>query len=287
MSTITSAADLPVKAVAPPVAPPDAWAFYMTPYFWAPSLDGSSTVRGRTLDVDASFIDIARGSEIPKDLFGLMGTFEGRKGPWSLYADLVYMRLARAESGTRVRSVRPEIGGTLAVSADAGLRMFIGEFGAAYEIARVGPAVGMSGSATAIDLYAGGRVWWQQAEANLAVVAGVTIGDLTVIGGRAIAKSGDVSWADPLIGARVRHQFSPTMELVIRGDVGGFGVGSRFSWQAVGTFNWDFAKTQHVTWTAVIGYRALYADYVQGAGASLYEYDMLMHGPVFGVTARF
>jgi hypothetical protein len=165
--------------------------------------------------------------------------------------------------------------------------MFIGEFGAAYEVARFGAPAGTPGPATAVDIYGGGRVWWQQIEASLALTAGLTIGDLTISRGRAVADGGTVSWVDPFIGARLRHRFTPSTELVLKGDVGGFGVGSSFSWQAVGTINWDFARTERMVWTALVGYRALSADYSRGAGATLYEYDIVMHGPVFGVTARF
>ncbi len=167
-----------------------------------------------------------------------MGAFEARKDSWSFYTDMAYLRLAADRSETRVFSVNPQVGGTLSASASASFKMFIGEFGAAYEIFRTGAP----GSATAIDLYGGGRVWWQQAEASLALRAGLTIGDLEISRGRAFARGGDVSWVDPFVGARLRHRFSPSTELVVKGDVGEFGVGSTFSWQAAGTFNWDFAQ---------------------------------------------
>jgi hypothetical protein len=63
------AADMPVKA--PITAPPpiERWTFSLTPYLWATSLNGSTTVKGRTIDVDASFIDIVEHTEIPKNLF--------------------------------------------------------------------------------------------------------------------------------------------------------------------------------------------------------------------------
>ncbi len=32
----------------------------------------------------------------------------------------------------------------------------------------------------------------------------------------------------------------------------------------------------------MLGYRALYVDFEKGAGNTLYEYDMLTHGPVIG-----
>ena len=50
--------------------------------------------------------------------------------------------------------------------------MVITELAAAYEVARWGsPAA----SATSIDLFGGGRLWWQQAEASLDVDATLAI----------------------------------------------------------------------------------------------------------------
>jgi hypothetical protein len=74
---------------------------------------------------------------------------------------------------------------------------------------------------------------------------------------------------------------------MLSGDVGGFGVASQFSWQAVGIYRWTFAKSDAVTWSGLLGYRALYVDYRRGASEHLYGYDMLQHGPMFGVSARF
>ena len=40
-------------------------------------------------------------------------------------------------------------------------------------------------------------------------------------------------------------------------------------------------------WSAMLGYRALFVDFRKGAGNTLYEFDMLIHGPIIGLTARF
>jgi hypothetical protein len=223
--------------------------------------------------------------EIPKQLFGMMGAFEARNGRFGVMADLVYMKLGASDSGVRSRSVNPLVSGTLAASMSAQFEMFIAEMALAYELFRWQGAA--PGSDTAIDLYGGGRLWWQRAEASLALTAGLNIGGLNVSGGRAFADSGDVTWFDPLVGLRLRHRFSPQTDMVLRGDIGGFGAGSKFSWQAMGYLNWDFVRTERVVWSAMLGYRALYVDYAQGAGNTLYEYNMLMHGPIMGVTARF
>ena len=104
---------------------------------------------------------------------------------------------------------------------------------------------------------------------------------------RAIAKSGSVDWTDPFIGARLRLAVAPGHEIIVRGDVGGFDVGSKFSWQAIAGYQFDFAAWSGITFSGLLGYRALYVDYTQGEGRRHYEFDMLQHGPVLGLTMRF
>jgi hypothetical protein len=64
-------------------------------------------------------------------------------------------------------------------------------------------------------------------------------------------------------------------------------VGSDFSWQAIGAYGFELGTYQGITFSGVVGYRALYVDYVQGEGRQRYEFDMLVHGPVLGLSARF
>ena len=47
-------------AVEQPLPVPTGWTYRLTPYLWAPSLNGTQTVRGRTIDVDVSFYDLVR-----------------------------------------------------------------------------------------------------------------------------------------------------------------------------------------------------------------------------------
>jgi hypothetical protein len=96
-----------------------------------------------------------------------------------------------------------------------------------------------------------------------------------------------VTWVDPLVGLRLRHQFTPGHELTLSGDVGGFGAGSEFSWQAIGAYRFALAQAYGATWSGLLGYRALYVDYSKGAGDTLYQFDMLQHGPIAGISARF
>jgi hypothetical protein len=285
------AADMALPAAPPltPVEPPSAWTYRLTPYAWITALNGTSTVKGRTVDVDASFIDILEKSD---SIFALMAYFEARNDRIALFADLVYSKIGFDGSMARSRGVAPGVGGTLGASLGLDLQMAIAEMGAAYEIARwngVGSpaAPGIPASFTAIDVMAGVRYWWQKVDLDLSLVGTVNLGDLTIVGTRAIAKSGAVDWLDPFVGFRIRHQFAPGKELLFTADIGGFGAGSDISWQLVGAYTWEFAKTQNVTWAGVIGYRALYVDYAQGSGLTRYEYKMLEHGPLLGISMRF
>ena len=129
------------------------------------------------------------------------------------------------------------------------------------------------------DLYARGD--------RLALANALAQNGLELRRNRAVARSGTVDWVDPLVGGRVRMEVAPGHELFVRGDVGGFGVGSKFSWQAIGGYSFDYAIKDGITYSGLIGYKALYVDYAQGPGRKRYEFDMLQHGPVVGISLRW
>jgi hypothetical protein len=283
------AADIPVKAPPPAEKPAyDPWRFDITPYAWMPSLNGSSTIKGHTTEIDATFFGDLIHREIPRQLFGLMTAFEARNDRFAIIGDFTYLKLGVSKSGQRSETLDPRLTIAAGANFETTIKMIIAELAGAYQLAHWGsPAA----SATSIDIYAGGRLWSQQAEASLNVSATLAAllprQSFELNGGRAYAKSGDITWVDPLVGLRVRHQFTPGHELTLSGDIGGFGVGSELSWQAVGAYRFAFAKIYGADWSGMIGYRALYADYSKGAGNTLYRFDVLQHGPMVGVSARF
>jgi hypothetical protein len=238
------------------------------------------------VDVDASFVDIIDATlGSGGTLVGLMADFEARNGPVSLLGDLVWMKIAIDRSGVRSRTLSPGVVGSLNATADLKIDMAILEAAAAYEVARFGFGNSETGSAT-VDVLAGGRFWYQRADVSLDLAPTLDLGDLELGRNLAFARSGSVDWADPFVGARLRFTVAPGQELFVRGDVGGFGVGSDFSWQAIAGYAWDFAVWNGITFSGVLGYKALSVDYAQGEGRRRYEFDMLQHGPVLGVSVR-
>jgi len=279
------AADMPTKAPLAPAPAIPGWTFSLTPYAWAVSLNGSLTVKGRTADVNVGFFDILDHTQFPKDLFELAALGEARYDRFALLTDIVYLKAGLGASITRSRGT-DAINGTVGASAGVKIWLVAAEFAGAYEIANW-RGLFSPGATTALDLYAGGRVWWQRGEVDLAVTGTLNVFDLSLTKEGFLSATKSVSWFDPLVGARLRHQFAPTWKFVLSGDVGGFDVGSKFSWQALGLLEHEICRSNTATWSAMLGYKALNADYSKGSGLSLYNYDLTIHGPIFGVTARF
>jgi hypothetical protein len=284
-SVIAHAADMPTKAPIKPAPAIPTWTFSLTPYFWAINLNGSSTVKGRTTDVDANFFQILDHTQFPKGLLQLAALGEARYDRFALLTDIIYMKLGMGSSITRSRGT-DEIGGVVAASAGLKIEMVIAQAAMAYEVARW-QGLTAPGSSTALDLYAGGRAWWQRGDAQVIASGTANIFDLTFSRAGVLSAEKSVSWFDPLVGVRLRHQFAPTWNFTLSGDVGGFDVGSRFSWEVLALLEHEIHRSRNVAWSAMLGYKALSVDYSQGSGLSLYEFDMTMHGPVFGITARF
>jgi hypothetical protein len=266
----------------------NAWSLSFTTYSWLPWLSGDMAVRGRPLSVEASPGDIISAldwSQIPS----WMSYAEARNGRLSLFNDIVYSKLSASQNFAK--SAAGKFAGlALAGNVAVDYEQATVEFGGAYQIwGGVIPATGT----TAVDLLAGGRYWHQKADvsadlnATLNITGPLGIVDLTKSGNRVFARSGSVDWVDPFVGLRVRQQLAPGQEIVVRGDVGGFGVGSDISWQVLATYNARLCVTSGYAIDGYVGYRALSVDYSQGSGNTRYEYNVLQQGPVIGMTTHF
>ncbi len=265
------------------------WTLSFTTYGWLPWLSGDAAVRGRSFDVEVSPDDVINAldwSSLPT----WMSYAELRNGRLALFNDIVYSKLAGSAGFERSRQGK-FVNANLKADVDAGYEQATIELGAAYEVWAAG-APSAPGH-TAVDLLAGGRYWHQELDLSVDVSASATLNgplgilDLTRSGTRVFARSGSVDWVDPFIGARVRYDVDKGQSLTMRGDIGGFGAGSDFTWQALAAYNWQMCLTDTYEIDAYLGYRALSVDYSEGSGNRKYEYDVIQHGPVMGLTTRF
>ncbi|ARN83142.1 outer membrane protein [Methylocystis bryophila] len=262
------------------------WRISLAPYLWALGVNGSMTARGETAGSNLSFIDfLTKTSAFP---LNFAGRVEASNGPFGVYGDLVWMQVRASGSTLQLRSPFADV--LVAASADGHIKqtMAIGEAGVSYELARW-KFLGAASSVTSLDAYAGLRYWRVDLDLQLDAAGAETsrLLGLNQLGARVDARSGALQWVDPVIGLRARHEFAPDQRFEARGDIGGFGAGSAFSWEFYGGYAKDF-EFNGLKLTASAGYRALSIDYSRtGSDARQDGIKAILHGPVLSLGLRF
>lgn len=256
-----AAAALSAHAEEPAGAP---WQFGIAPYLWATSMDGDVTVRGHKADVSATFLDIL---EDTNSIIGFEGHGEAHKGNWGIYLDGIYLRL-----GARTNPVE-------AINIDTTIEMSILEGGVLYrvgdwDLGNTTDAFGGGPTRLILETYAGARYTTLTVSNNVSA-AGLTRDD-----------GGDKAWVDPLVGARATLNLTEHLQFILGGDVGGFGAGSEMTWSAIGQIGYSY-KLFGLDATTAAGYKALYQDYKDGSGNHEFQWDMTLHGPIFGTIIHF
>jgi hypothetical protein len=277
----------PREQLPQPVPPLSQWEFSFTPYLWLPWISGDVVVKGRGFDVAVDPAQLITALDWPYIVPAWMSHAEARRGPLSLFNDIVYADVTGSGGFTRTFSGRFATA-TFGGNIKADYQLAIVETGGAYTVWSQGKQ-GFPGSTT-FDLLTGARVWYQNVDISGNLTGTVALNGplgLTISGNRAIAKSGSVDWADPFVGARIQQELAPGQEIVLRGDVGGFGAGSQFSWEAIATYNSPLCEIHGIPVDGYVGFRALYVDYSQGSGTSKFEFNNVIYGPVIGATMRF
>jgi hypothetical protein len=95
--------------------------------------------------------------------------------------------------------------------------------------------------------------------------------------------SQDQTWVDPIAGLTLRTPAGKAVQLRVYSEIGGFGLGSDFTWQVFPTVGIGLGRSA----TLEFGYRWLDLDYATGEGTSEFRYDVLTQGPVVGLGFRF
>ena len=245
----------PVKE-SPPKSQGDKWQVEVTPYFWAAALRGDVMVKGLDSKINMSFLDLVQYLDV-----GGMAHMEAWKGNWGIFTDGMYMKLSATGDATGQRVGL--IGGNVKIEE------WIVELGGFYRVGQWTP----DERKVTLDVLGGGRYWDLKGTLNFSAP---TIGF-------AFDKSGSKDWVDPFIGLRMTANLTRDFYFQARGDIGGFGVGSDFSWNASGVFGYSFTPSAN----AWLGYRAMMVNYESGSGFSQFKYDVTMYGPMMGVGFRF
>lgn len=254
------------------------WIFTATPYIWAMGASGNVTAKGQTLDVNASAIDLFGKTDT---LLALMANVEARRDKLRLALDTVFTQMMATPGFASQRTPVPWLNFSSAAGANVKSTLLMIEGTAAYELAQ-------PFRATALDGLVGVRYWHAVTDMSLGFTATGSIQTPEGVGlftrsiGIAGASTGSMDWADPILGLQVRHEIAPHHRLRLRGDIGGFGAGSQFTWQAMAVYAYEFSSGP-TAWSAVLGYRAIGLDYSPGGTNAI---DLVLHGPVLGMSIR-
>lgn len=119
--------------------------------------------------------------------------------------------------------------------------------------------------AVTVDLLAGARLWDIDGRISVPAVG--------------VAVAPGKTFADPIVAARLNAGIAPRLSTTLQGDLGGFGVGSDFTYQLVGTLNYRIGRATYVS----AGWRHLALDY-DDAGT---VFNGSQTGPLIGFTCRF
>ena len=84
---------------------------------------------------------------------------------------------------------------------------------------------------------------------------------------------------DPVIGARFQQELSDWFFVRALADIGGFGVSSDLTWQALAALGYHISDAASVA----IGYRGIGTDYEDGD----FGYDVVSHGLLLGFEYKF
>jgi hypothetical protein len=103
--------------------------------------------------------------------------------------------------------------------------------------------------------------------------------------GGPVPESGSLSksWVDPEVIASGSFPLNDRWDLRFKGNIGGFGVGSKLSWQGQGYVDFHWTNSFQVS----AGYRVIKENYEKGSGDDYFLYDVLNFGPVLKCGFKF
>jgi hypothetical protein len=116
-----------------------------------------------------------------------------------------------------------------------------------------------------VDLLAGARLWNLDGRVSVPLAA--------------VAAAPDKTFVDPIVATRINAPVAPRLSALVQADIGGFGVGSDFTWQVAGTLNYRASDRLYLS----AGWRHLHLDYADGGT----RFEGSQTGPILGATYRF
>jgi hypothetical protein len=235
-----------------------------TPYVWATAVTGDITVDGITAPMNIDLSDLWQMLTNGAVRGGFMGHLGFGRDNWTIFinGDIVSMN-----PSAQVRRA----------TIDTGLTMTLLELGGAVDLFNANES-DPANSPLRIQALGGVRYYAVDAAA---IVSLPNVNPLIQI-------ENGATWVDLFVGSQALAQITPTTDVFVRGDVGGFGIGSSslHAWNLVS----GVSTTGICGSKLFLGYRLFDVDQSLngGTGSPLgFGVDQLIHGPVIGLTFQF
>jgi len=225
------------------------WNFLAEIYLLFPNMNGETGIG----DLVRVPIDANPGDVFSNLKFGGMLYFEAQTGKWSITSDLVFMNLQQDITET-----------TLLHSGTVKANQGVWENAGLY---RVFPF---------LEVGIGGRL--NHLKTSMDVRRNVL-----PAGTEEVVRESKATWFDPVMIARLSADIKDKWLFQLRGDLGGFGIGSDFTWQAQAYMGYRFSKLFQLT----AGYRILSIDYEKNTSSEPFVFDMDEFGPVIRFGFHF
>lgn len=232
------------------------WKIIVSPYIWAASLNGHTSVAGHHADVDIPFNDVYKNLDL-----SMMGNVEITNGIYGFYFDGQYTKVSQDADFHSL---------TLGVDITS-TTLSTGAFFRAIEVPLDGMTIFGNQRLFTVEPTAGVR--WTQLKADFDLVNW--------------SASRKLEWTDPFIGLRINTDLTERWNLSAEADVGGFREGSDMSAQGQAYLGYRTHVFNQPTLLR-LGYRALYQNYEGGdVLGHKFRWDVTQHGPVAGVSFVF
>ncbi|WP_333834985.1 hypothetical protein [Rubrimonas sp.] len=225
----------------------EGWSGRVTLYGWLPAaeLDSAAPTPGGgrlSSGVSAGLDNVLDALD-----FAAFANAEARRGRLLLLGDVMYTKLSTDGAGPAGARI------------DTGLKAFVGTGAVGWRL--------WSDETASIDAFGGARLVSTEVDLSRSDAL------------ESQSASATETFVDPLIGLRVGYQATDRIALRAAADIGGFGLGSDFSWEAFVGGSYAFSERIR----GDLGFRYLSIDY-ENDGV---EVDLQLYGPTVGFSVVF
>ena len=233
------------------------WYVRVVPYLWLSSIDGAETLGEEP------------GERIVGDFYVPVEDTV-LEANWALRCEVGRGRVRGILNLSNARMQNPTVATrtsdtTVTAPADHDFNWFTGELFIATQ-------VGSFTQSHGIEVYAGGRYVRQKQ-------------DLTVSGASNGTQNIKETWFEPVIGSRIYSKLGDRFWAMFHSDLGGFGVGSNFTWTMGGELGFELSKYADITMR--YNYQEVEYDN-EKEGVDRYIWDNgVQQGWYFGLVFKF